>query len=362
MFLEFLYTPIFNIFISLLFITTVYYNSILNKTKRHYFFATAYLIIFICIMEFLTLVLDGSPVKFRFFHILTNFLGFGFTPLVAYTLSKAVYTSNKRLPFFYAWIIYVIWLFITQFTGYSVFHVNSNNEYSRDQGFPVYLTMYFISLMLLLHQTIRISKMFKHKNNFLLFINSLFLVFGFLIQIFYPQIHSTWTCIIISTIMYYIYHDDIMQQIDGQTGLLNYGTFLKNLKFEQKHNSNLSLIVIELDNFKKVQQNFNRTTADSILVKTANHIQNFFGNFGDCYRIGTDEFCVLLHTQKLNFKSMNIAFFKEIARENFEMPEFPLTSLGYATFTSDQNLNEILDSADRQKLIFEKERLSYLYN
>jgi len=362
MIFQFTFITVLNIFISTLFIVTVQYNSAINKSKRFYFFSTASLIIFICLLEFASLLLDGSPVKFRFFHILCNFLGFALAPLVPYCLAKAVYTKNKILPFFYAWCIYVLWIFITQFTGNSVFFVNKSNIYSRALGFKVYVTFYFLGFMLLIQETLMLSLKFKRKNNLLLFLNTLFAIFGVVIQIVFPTVHITWTCIIISTIMYYVYHDDILQQVDNQTGLFNYNSFIQNLKIEQNHCNNLTLIVIELDNFKKTQQNYNRTTADAILVRTANHIKTFYNNFGDCFRIGTDEFCVLIHNQNLNFKSMNIAFFKEVARESFEMQELPLTSLGFAKIEKNESLNSILDKADKQKSIFQKERFNYLYN
>ncbi len=58
--------------------------------------------------------------------------------------------------------------------------------------------------------------------------------------------------------------------------------------------SSLSLILIDLDNFKDINDTQGHVTGDMLLIKTAHRLQDLLGNRGQAYRLGGDEFAVIL--------------------------------------------------------------------
>lgn len=58
--------------------------------------------------------------------------------------------------------------------------------------------------------------------------------------------------------------------------------------------SSLALIVLDLDNFKDINDTQGHVTGDMLLIKTAHRLQEFFGNRAQIFRLGGDEFAIVL--------------------------------------------------------------------
>lgn len=356
--LDYLATTFINLFALLMFAITVKNNRTIDRKQRRYFLITDFLISFICIMELLTLVCDGAPVKFRLIHIVTNYLGFGLTPAVAYSLGNAIFSERRMKFFFCLWVIYIIYLTVTQFTGGGVFRVDSENNYHRDSGFVLYLVCYFIGIIFFLIENIKLSLKFQYKNVRLIWANFIFLLISIELQVVYPQLHTTWISVIISTFFYYVYHDDLHQQVDSITGLLNYNSLLRAL---DPCTSDFYLILIEIDNFTKLKLNYDREKLEKILSSISKSILGFFRSQGVCYRVSSEEFCILLKKHNVDCQQMIRDFFVEYVRDNYEDEDFVLINCGHAKIMKGGKLNQALSEADRQKRKFNQERLQYLY-
>ncbi len=58
--------------------------------------------------------------------------------------------------------------------------------------------------------------------------------------------------------------------------------------------SSLALIVLDLDNFKDINDTQGHVTGDMLLIKTAHRLQEFFSHRAQIYRLGGDEFAIVL--------------------------------------------------------------------
>lgn len=117
----------------------------------------------ICIMEVLTIIFNGSPVRFKFFHILANFFGFSLTPLLFLTLRKALLPNPQK-------------------------HKTIN-------------PLIFVCFLYFLIQNIFLSTQYLQNSNKILFLN--FILSGTTIQVLFPKIQITWTTVIISMFVYF---------------------------------------------------------------------------------------------------------------------------------------------------------------
>ena len=95
-----------------------------------------------------------------------------------------------------------------------------------------------------------------------------------------------------------------LAHIDGLTGLLN------RLAFSEKENEiarmkNGQCVFVELDvnNLKKVNDNYGHTEGDKHIIGAANAINKSFGQYGSIYRVGGDEFVAIIEGYEAEAKA-----------------------------------------------------------
>ena len=85
---------------------------------------------------------------------------------------------------------------------------------------------------------------------------------------------------------------------DGLTGLFNHAYFIQALKREvlraRRHDLKLSLVMFDLDDFKRVNDTRGHLEGDRILMKTAAVIQESLREIDTAARYGGEEFAILL--------------------------------------------------------------------
>ncbi|GLP96591.1 diguanylate cyclase [Paraferrimonas sedimenticola] len=84
---------------------------------------------------------------------------------------------------------------------------------------------------------------------------------------------------------------------DLLTGLPNRSNLLVSLANLVRKNNNHMLMVMDLDNFKRINDSHGHGAGDTLLIETANRLQDAIGPSCNVYRIGGDEFAVLLDNQ-----------------------------------------------------------------
>ena len=351
-----------NIFSLVMLVTLIVTNNIMNYHQRKYFLITCLSIFLICVSEIISMIVVGKPVKWRVLHYLVCLVGFSLVPIVFFSLGKALFPKNyKRLDFFLViWLVYVGWLFWTMVEGKAkgVFYVDPDNNYSRGSGFYIHIVFYCICLVLFVFENIVISIRFWRDKNIILYMNFFFIISGTTVQVFYPDIQVVWICVIIGVVIYYIYFNTLYQQLDEQTYLMNYNSFQK---WRRQQKEDVVIVIAEIDNFAKLKLSYSREKIDEILVDISILFNDFYKEYGRCYRIGSEEFCVTINDTNLNFDELNKKFFINLVKHNFEIADMPLVSIGYATLSPKEDLNKTLSFADAKKRVFIRDRISYLY-
>ena len=86
---------------------------------------------------------------------------------------------------------------------------------------------------------------------------------------------------------------------------------------------------------------------DLCLKQVAEAIQEVYQLHGDCYRVGGDEFCVILRRRVELLDKLNDAFQALIEQKHQEDCRIPYVSLGFAFYRSGHsNLQDVVDEAD----------------
>lgn len=138
-------------------------------------------------------------------------------------------------------------------------------------------------------------------------------------------------------------------ETDSLTGLLNRRAFQKKLHHQIKKRRTLSLLVLDLDRFKHINDTFGHRQGDEILVETATFLQSQVGKCGMIARYGGEEFCIML------FDPNQVQNFAEELRVSLANHRFHVNSnltltasIGIATYPeSGTNWETLFESADK---------------
>ena len=142
---------------------------------------------------------------------------------------------------------------------------------------------------------------------------------------------------------------------DGLTGLLNHAAFYKRLQSEIAHSvrsgSPLSVMLLDLDHFKKVNDTWGHPTGDAVLQSLSRLLRQRLRSGDHCGRLGGEEFAVMFTNTKgedaLGVGEKLLAAFRDVVH-HCGTETFTLTfSAGLSELTADMTAERILASADR---------------
>lgn len=336
--------------LSFMCILTKLSESLNKKQKRGFFFAFI-IIAFISVLEVITLVVDGMPKEYRWLNIISNYLGFGLSPApsicLIYALDKKSIVGKEVKIAIFCEVAFLLFLAISIPFGL-VFSVSADNIYSRGPYFYIYIIVYFLSILYLLLSTIITSLNFQNRSKKLIYPLALFLLAETIIQILTPDLHVSWLCITLLSVLYFIYCNEMWHQLDGLTGLLSQDSYLNSTS--EIHKGEGALIVFDVDDFKLVNDKYGHLKGDTCLFEIADCIKRAYSSYGYCYRIGGDEFCVLLTNKDKEAECLDI--FLSLLKEKRSMYEFiPTVSYGSSYYANEEMIT-VKDRADKNMYKF----------
>ena len=229
----------------------------------------------------------------------------------------------------------------------------SDGRYQR--GFAYIIFLIFAAFYILDSLYLYVKRV-KKNGSLKLFPVHIFLIpviLGVVIQAFFVEIAITWTSIAISVagIMTALKNEIIFT--DCLTGLYN----REYLKFLHKRACNkkdcwVSGIMIDLNGFKQINDNYGHAEGDLALCIVADLLRKSFSEYGVVTRYAGDEFVIMLNTtddqliQKI-IKSAKKNFVTE--NEKSDKPYQLSASMGYAiTNLSNETIDDFMNRIDEQ--------------
>ena len=267
----------------------------LNKKQKRGFLLAFALIACISVLEVITIVVDGAPPGYRWLNILSNYLGFGLTPAVPLCL---VYVLDKKSiirRIFKAAVCcegaYLLFLAATLPYGL-VFSVSRENLYARGAYFYIYVAMYYAAMLYLMVATVRTAAAFQNRSRMLIYPLTLFLGAETVIQLALPELHVTWLCVTLLSVLYYIYCSEMWNQLDALTGLLNQNSYL-NRTAEMRRSGGV-LVVFDVDDFKQINDRYGHSMGDRAIREIGKILSASLPEDAVAIRMAGDEFIILL--------------------------------------------------------------------
>ena len=143
---------------------------------------------------------------------------------------------------------------------------------------------------------------------------------------------------------------------DALTKLLNRQVFQQNAALLAENKTPMILILLDIDSFKHINDNYGHDTGDKLIIKVAHLFRDYLGGDSDTYRIGGDEFIVFIRNKDTSYYDKILESVKKI-NELLSEPEdnFPESSISAgAAYSEDGYSKKLYNNAD-QALYFTKE-------
>lgn len=141
-------------------------------------------------------------------------------------------------------------------------------------------------------------------------------------------------------------------EIDSLTGLFRYGAFIERLEKTYKENNIFSLVMLDIDDLKKINDNYGHLVGNDAITYIARTLIDCIGLNGTIGRVGGDEFSIIL--PKYSSKEAHdlcdeiIKSLKTGQKEVFNNLEVEISvSMGISSFPQDsRDLSELINIAD----------------
>ena len=180
-------------------------------------------------------------------------------------------------------------------------------------------------------------------------------VIGTLVSLPYLGLPGTWTCASISIVLMYIDDQDREILRDSLTGLNNRKTLesvFADYTKQTGEGRQLYLFMMDLDNFKGINDTLGHSAGDRALVQAAQLLTgSLAGMKAYIARFGGDEFLVMSffesEEEALEYKQKLTESFREY-NEKEKLPYVLRTSIGFSRYRTGQSLAELTELADGQ--------------
>lgn len=178
---------------------------------------------------------------------------------------------------------------------------------------------------------------------------SIFLPLGamvFILMLIWQQVEEYYRILEEQKLLFY----EKLANTDMLTGALNrnaYENMQKHLASEEIQLAGYGTVLFDLNNLKRINDQYGHEKGDEAIKRCYDLILTAFGDKGNCYRIGGDEFLLLVSDEK--DVEQKIAYFDELVAQNQERLDFPFSvALGYAVFDAEQDrdLNNTIRRSD----------------
>lgn len=353
---DFLASGLLNIVMLLLLACLIYINKWLSpKIERSYYISIASTIILI-IAEYATLIFDNTGTEYRKYSVLANIIGFTLSTTIPISMSLIFdihITKKEKLFIAFPSMLNLILVLLSPLFGF-IFFISSENIYSRGPLFFVYAITYSWNCLILMKAIYKSAYEFSRNDKYFIF--SLFglIIIGTSIQLIYPDIHTTWHCVSIVLILYYIFLCELQFKYDSTTKVMNRLTYDRAI-FDLQKSVSCAIVMFDVDKFKEINDNYGHLHGDYCLREVANVIKKSFNNKGICYRIGGDEFCIISNTTDIKTIETcvnNIINQLTDLRKNDNT--IPFVSYGYSIYEKDGNnsIQDVIRLADENMYIY----------
>ena len=320
-----IYLAIFTLIIMILIVKK---NDLLSKKKKKQFITTFIIIIIAAMSEWSALLLNGMDSSTRWFHIIARVMDHSLAPVVAMIFCIIIDAERQAKMLTLPMIVHTVLEILSGYFGF-IYFVDANNIYHHGSMYWIYVAFYFVCSICFILQALKFGMKYQNNNGTMLWLLLVYMFSGVMIGMIRSDVHIAYICLAIDTVLIYVYYLEVVEKTDGLTGLLDRHSYKEAFRHQ---NEEAVVLFFDVDDFKFVNDHYGHLYGDECLKKIAKTILNTYGEYGYCYRIGGDEFCVILKNRLDEVEDLNQEFTCEMSWRRKNDIRLPFVSVGYAMF------------------------------
>ncbi|MDD6236473.1 MAG: GGDEF domain-containing protein [Clostridiales bacterium] len=340
-----LYTAVILVTILLLITTTadIVTNRLITKGTKIKSVITCLLIGMAALGECVGVLTNGAPVSFILLHKMAKVIEFSTAPAIGVAAAMAYGDVKKPRLVISLCVVHALFECVAMCFGW-VFRVDSQNIYHREELYLIYVVAFVLSIILCFISIIRNGKAYQIGMDIVLIWTLILLAVGIGIQFIFSNVRIDFLCIAVGNMLFYSRYYKIMLQVDAVTGLLNRRCYEVNLTDME---SCAVILLFDVDQFKQVNDVYGHLVGDICLQNVAKQLRDVYGKYGVCYRVGGDEFCVILNEKIEKTEELTARFISAIKRLQESDNRMPTVSMGYAYYdASVSHIQNVIEEAD----------------
>lgn len=328
-------------------------NRFIPLVRKRGFQVLFALLILANLAEWLATYLNGAASSLIAMHIGTKFVELMLTPIIpfacAFTIRGDKYAKLMCIPIGINTILQIASLF----TGI-IFYIDAENLYYRGPGYPVYVILFSLAFVFLIIHCSKFSQRYQHQNLPFLSMIMVLVTIAVAMPLIVSDLRLDWSCVSIAAVMFYIYYDQLVQQVDDLTALLNRRSY--DCQIEHFHEK-ATILFFDVDNFKEINDSYGHHFGDQCLILVGKEIKQVFEKYGHCFRFGGDEFCAILTRNLENTEELISRYLHRTEKLRLVEPRLPRVSVGYAIFEpTKEPISEAINRADQMMYQLKNDR------
>ena len=337
-------------------------NNRLKKEMKNRFYRCFIVLAVACIAGWGSLMMNEHSQNYVLLHAFVKSLDYILFPYVCVTVADMVNYTKHRKKIMVVIIANAIFEFASIFTKWS-FYIDSNYIYASGPYHFVYHITIYLAIFYLALAFINYGKSFKKENLFSLISIIMVLLVAVVLQEAF-SIRVMFIGVPPAIILLFIHINEFSQlkfdeELEFKNELLSKDVltglgsrFSYNKEIEKYENGNIGTdflaIAIDINGLKIVNDSYGHSKGDAIICATGDAIKKVFSNYGNCYRIGGDEFIVLANIDKKLIKTLFKDFKKDIKSWKDGAIKLSVSS-GYCYGSEvDNNIYDVLKKADER--------------
>ena len=358
---NFTYTSlvIITVFIMVILITIVKSNKNFGKeTRKGLIVAFIFVIIGATSEWIVEMITNGYLYKFydiwliKFLESSLRLIKFILMPLMPVVASKAIFEDGEKsqagIIIGYILKLYVLVGDLLLLVGFLYFTTIGPSDFYKDMMYNIYDATFIVSTIYLFVNAFHFNKRFQNRYQLELVEIMLLVVVGATIQIANLKVKTCWLTISVASSFIYIYYNELVQCVDGMTGLLNQKSFRNYIDCKENEEKKCTIIIMDVNDFKLVNDEYGHEAGNDVLIEVSRILKDTYKDYGKCYRIGGDEFAVIVQTEIEKIQELNDFFLKNLEKAREKQEIIPHISWGYSVYDPKNKWNHSLQDTNQE--------------
>lgn len=329
-------------------------NIVINNHKNKIYMSLSVITIVLLILEIATILMVlSSNTNLVIPHRIANIMGFSLSPVVPFIF--LFFNNNKEKRIFHKCFL-AIPLYLNAFmcilsykTGW-IFFVNAQNQYSRGDLFllPTIIGLFYFGLIIT--TVIKNTVEYEIDDKNVLMVALFIPIMAIILQILFSDLLLIWGSIALFLLLYYIFLRELQFKYDVQTGIKNRSAFEKEMEQYLSGDKNLALVVLDINNLKRINDEYGHKDGDETIFQTAQIICESFLGVGEVFRIGGDEFCAICEEIPVELVDSALSNLENLLTKINETRNFKMElAYGYAFYSKNgsESIYSVFEQADR---------------